>query len=75
MGVMEHESTRLTDEERRILAEIEDGLLRQRRNHLRLLRRHTPRLRRPGRRARTVRWAVVILGSAVLAGGLWVGAV
>jgi hypothetical protein len=40
-----------------------------------LFRRHTPRLRRPGRRARTVRWAVVILGSAVLAGGLWVGTV
>jgi hypothetical protein len=71
---MDHESTRLSADERRILAEIEDGLLGQRRTFLRLFRRST----RPPRRGRARRmwWTVlVVLGSCVLVGGLGVGAV
>src|SRR6476469_6404506 len=70
-GVMDHESTGLTETERRILAEIEDGLLHQRRTLW------GPRRRRPGppsTRARTTGWRVVtVLGSTVLAGGLVAG--
>ena len=72
---MDDESTRLTEKERRILAEIEAGLVRRRRRLLQSFRRRPRQPRRPSRRARRVWWAVVVLGNTVLAGSLWVGAV
>jgi DUF3040 family protein len=68
---MDHESTRLTDRERRILAEIEADSVRTRRRHRALL--HRNRTRQTDRRARPVSWTAVIIGSTLLAVGLWVG--
>jgi len=69
---MEHDSTQLTPEERRIFADIERGVageLGSSPHHSRL---------RPRPSSDTLRWIwriTIMLGTAVLAGGLWFGAV
>ena len=69
---MEHDSTQLTPEERRIFADIERGVAGE-------LGSSTHRSRwRPRPSSDTLRWIwriTIILGTAVLAGGLWIGAV
>jgi hypothetical protein len=70
--LMEHDSTQLTPEERRIFADIERGVAGE-------LGSSTQRSRwRPRPSSDTLRWIwriAIILGTAVLAGGLWIGAV
>jgi fatty acid desaturase len=66
---MDHDSTRLTAEERRIFAEIETALRGDQRRSFR---------QRPGRASswtRLMAASAVVAGTAVLAGGLWVGIV
>lgn len=73
---MDHESTRLSDEERRILAGIEQGLKGGRFRFRGLFRRRSRRASpRPGGRARRVWWMGVVMSSCLLLGGLLVGAV
>ena len=71
---MDHESTRLTENERRILTEIENGLLGRRRTFRQLIRRgNRPRI---NGRTRRVCWTVVmLLGTSMLVVGLAVGSV
>ncbi len=66
---MEDESTRLTAEERRIFAEIEASLRGSERRSLR------DRLRPPSPWMRRMAAVAALLGTALLAGGLWFGSV
>jgi hypothetical protein len=70
--MMEHDATELTAEERRIFAEIERDLDGSPRRRIRdpLRRRQRGSETRP-----RLWWLVVLLGSALLAGGLWFDAV
>jgi len=69
---MEHDSTQLTPEERRIFAEIERGAAGELSPSVRQRRLTSPRA------SGALRWIwriTIILGAAVLVGGLWFGAV
>jgi hypothetical protein len=66
---MDHDSTRLTAEERRIFAEIETAL---RGGHRRSFHQ---RLGRASSCTRLISASTVVAGTALLAGGLWFGAV
>jgi Flp pilus assembly protein TadB len=71
------DSTRLTEQERRVLAEMEMALQRDapELDHDFRRRGWRPRLPRRGREARLVWWVLVVLGAALLTAGLLVGAV
>jgi Protein of unknown function (DUF3040) len=71
------DSTRLTEQERRVLAEMEMALQRDAPELARDLRQrvHRPRLPRNGRSVRLLWWLAAVVGMALLGGGLLAGAV